>query len=217
MKRDLILFGPPGAGKGTQGALLADHYGLLRLSTGDVLRDAVKQGTTMGLAARRFMDAGELVPDDVILGIVRDYLSGEAANRGVIFDGFPRTIPQAQGLDALLAELGRPLEAVLVLEVDDEALVKRLSGRRSCSSCGAGYNAFFDPPQQRGICDECGGELTARPDDDSATVRRRLAVYQEQTAPLIDYYSGTAINVRHINGDRPVAEVQSDLVGLLRS
>lgn len=215
MTNDLILFGPPGAGKGTQGALLAEQFGLLRLSTGDVLRDAVKQGTTMGLEARRYMDAGELVPDEVILGIVRDYLAGEAAARGVIFDGFPRTIPQAEGLNALLADLGRTLEAVLVLDVDDEQLVKRLSGRRSCAKCGAGYNVYFEPPQQEGVCDACGGELTSRPDDDASTIRRRLQVYNDQTFPLIAFYEQTGANVRHVDGDRSVGDVQRELVEIL--
>ena len=174
MQRDLVLFGPPGAGKGTQGALLAERFGLLRLSTGDVLRDAVRRGTRMGLEARRYMDVGELVPDDVILGIVRDYLAGEAVEQGVVFDGFPRTIPQARGLDALLAELHRPLRAVLVLEVDDETLVKRLSGRRSCGSCGAVYNVYFEPPRQEGSCDRCGAIVTpsSRPLGPATRLRR---------------------------------------------
>ena len=217
MQRDLVLFGPPGAGKGTQGALLAERFGLLRLSTGDVLRDAVKRGTRMGLEARRFMDAGELVPDDVILGIVRDYLAGEAAEKGVVFDGFPRTIPQARGLDALLAELRRPLRAVLVLEVDDETLVKRLSGRRSCGSCGAVYNVYFEAPLKDGRCDRCGAELTMRPDDADGPVRRRLEVYHEQTAPLLDYYDASPVTVHRLDGDRQVDAVQDDLVRLLKT
>jgi adenylate kinase len=215
MTTDLILFGPPGAGKGTQGALLAEHFGLLRLSTGDVLREAVRQGTAMGLEARRYMDAGELVPDAVILGIVRDYLRGEAADRGVIFDGFPRTIPQAEGLDALLGELGRPLEAVLVLDVDDEQLVRRLSGRRSCTACGALYNVHFGPPAVEGRCDRCGGPLVQRPDDDADTIRRRLEVYREQTLPLIAHYQRTGARVRRVDGDRSVDEVQAALLELL--
>jgi adenylate kinase len=215
MMRDLVLFGPPGAGKGTQGALLAEARGMLRLSTGDVLREAVRRGTPMGTEARRYMDAGELVPDAVILGIVGDYLRGEAAQRGVIFDGFPRTIPQAVGLDALLEELGRPLGAVLVLEVADDALVKRLSGRRSCSECGAVYNVYFEPPRRDGVCDACGGALARRPDDEPATVRRRLEVYQEQTAPLLEHYAAGTAPVHRVDGDRPVDAVQADLVTVL--
>ncbi|HEX6308954.1 MAG TPA: adenylate kinase [Longimicrobiales bacterium] len=215
MNRDLILFGPPGAGKGTQGALLAARLGLLRLSTGDVLRDAVRRGTSMGLEARRYMDAGELVPDEVIIGIVRDYLAGEAAETGVIFDGFPRTLPQADRLDELLGSLDRPLRAVLVLEVDDETLIRRLSGRRSCPTCGALYNVYFEPPREEGRCDQCGSELTLRADDEPDTVRRRLEVYTEQTAPLIDHYERSATPVHHVDGDRAVEEVQRDLVELL--
>jgi adenylate kinase len=212
---DLVLFGPPGAGKGTQGELLQQRLGLLRLSTGDVLRDAVRRGTDMGLAAQRYMDAGELVPDDVILGIVRDYLSGEARERGVIFDGFPRTLPQAERLDALLDALGRPLSAVLVLEVDDETLVRRLGGRRTCAACGAVTNVHFNPPRQEGVCDACGGELTLRRDDEDATVRRRLQVYHAQTAPLLDYYGRTGVRVERVDGDRAVGVVNEELAGLL--
>lgn len=215
MKKDLILFGPPGAGKGTQGVLLADRLQLLRLSTGDVLRDAVRRGTPMGIEARRFMDAGELVPDDVILGIVRDYLAGEAAGTGVVFDGFPRTLPQAERLDALLGELGRPVRAVLVLEVDDDTLIRRLSGRRTCGSCGALYNVFFEPPREPDRCDACGSALTQRADDEPETVRRRLEVYNEQTAPLIAYYERSPTPLHHVDGDRPVDAVQRDLLALL--
>jgi adenylate kinase len=213
---DLILFGPPGAGKGTQGALLAERLGLLRLSTGDVLRDAVRRGTAMGVEARRSMDAGELVPDTVILGIVRDYLMGEAADTGVICDGFPRTLPQAQQLDVLLAELNRPLRAVLVLDVADDVLIKRLSGRRSCALCGALYNVYFEPPREDGRCDACGGELTLRADDEAVTVQRRLEVYHAQTAPLVAYYEQSTVPVDHVDGDRAVETVQADLLELLR-
>jgi adenylate kinase len=217
VQEDVILFGPPGAGKGTQGQLLAERFGRLRLSTGDVLREAVQRGTPMGMEARRYMDAGELVPDSVILGIVRDHLLGEAADRGVIFDGFPRTLPQAQSLDALLAVLGRQLRAVLVLDVDDETIVRRLSGRRSCPSCGAVYNLYFEPPRQDARCDRCGAGLTQRADDAADTVRRRLQVYHEQTAPLIAYYDAAPGNVRRVDGDRSVAAVHADLAQLLQT
>ncbi|MBR9990721.1 MAG: adenylate kinase [Gemmatimonadetes bacterium] len=215
MTRDLILFGPPGAGKGTQGALLAERLGLLRLSTGDVLRDAVRRGTAMGREAQRYMDAGDLVPDDVIIGIVRDYLAGEAADTGVIFDGFPRTLPQAKRLDDLLEELNRPLQAVLVLEVESDVLIKRLSGRRSCAGCGATYNVYFDPPREEGLCDRCGAALSQRADDDPATVQRRLAVYAEQTEPLIVHYRKSDTDVHHIDGEQSVDHVQRELVELL--
>jgi len=211
---DIILFGPPGAGKGTQGALLAERFGLQRLSTGDLLREAVRQGTPLGREARRFMDAGELVPDQVILGLVREYLEAEGG-AGVIFDGFPRTDAQARALDELLAALGRRIAAVLVLEVPDESLVRRMAGRRSCPACGAVYNRHFEPPSVTGKCDRCGAELVSRADDEEATVRRRLAVYQAQTAPVIDYYRGAGTRIAYVPGDQAVEEVQRALVALL--
>jgi adenylate kinase len=216
MIQDLLIFGPPGAGKGTQGALLADRLGLVRLSTGDALRDAVRRGTPTGREAQRYMDAGELVPDDVLLGMVRDFLQGAAADRGVIFDGFPRTLPQARGLDELLRGLGRPLAAVLVLDVDEDALVRRLAGRRSCAGCGATFNVEFDPPHVEGRCNGCGGELVLRPDDEPATVRRRLQVYGEQTAPLLEYYAAAPVPVRRVDGQQSVRAVQEELARALR-
>ncbi|HSJ14673.1 MAG TPA: adenylate kinase [Longimicrobiales bacterium] len=211
---DLILFGPPGAGKGTQGALLAERYGLLRLSTGDLLREAVRAGTRLGQEAQRYMNAGELVPDAVLVGMVREYLE-QHPDAGVIFDGFPRTRPQAEALDALLAELGRSLRAVLVLEVSDDELVRRLAGRRSCPGCGAVYNVHFDPPIEPGRCTRCGSALVQRDDDQEVTVRRRLEVYGAQTAPLIEYYRRSATPVEFLAGDRPVEDVQAALVARL--
>lgn len=209
----LILLGPPGAGKGTQGALLTERYGVVRLSTGDLLREAVREGTPLGRDAKRYMDAGELVPDDVILGLVRDVLS--RVNGGVVFDGFPRTIAQAAGLERLLADLGRSLDAVIVIEVDDEELVRRLAGRRVCAECGATYNVHFQPPRTPGECDECGGPLIVRPDDMEDTVRRRLSVYREQTAPLIGHYRAGPVPVRTVDGGRPMDTVAADLAALL--
>jgi len=211
---DIILFGPPGAGKGTQGTLLAERFRLPRLSTGDLLREAVRQGTSLGLEARRYMDAGELVPDEVILGLVREYLQTEG-DEGVIFDGFPRTQAQARALDQLLEELGRRIGAVLVLEVPDENLVRRIAGRRSCPGCGAVFNVHFDPPTVQGKCDRCGAALVGRADDDEATVRRRLAVYRAQTAPLIEYYERAGTRLERVAGERPVDQVQHSLVELL--
>jgi adenylate kinase len=213
---DLILVGPPGAGKGTQGALLAKRFGLERLSTGDVLREEVRAGTPLGREAQRYMNAGELVPDGVLIGMVRGYLETRG-DTGVIFDGFPRTEPQAAALDALLLELGRTLRAVLVLEVSDEALVKRLSGRRSCPACGAVYNVHFDPPAEADRCTRCGSALVQREDDRESTVRRRLEVYRAQTAPLIAYYQRSATPVEFLPGDRPVEQVQEALVEALAS
>lgn len=209
----LILLGAPGAGKGTQGALLTERYGILRLSTGDLLRKAVRDGTALGRDAKRYMDAGELVPDDVILGLVREVMS--RAETGVVFDGFPRTRAQAEGLTRLLADLGRPLDAVVVVDVDDEELVRRIAGRRTCPECGATYNVHHQPPRVPGVCDACGAELRTRPDDVEETVRRRLAVYREQTAPLIDYYRAGPAPVYVVDGARPVDDVAAELASLL--
>ena len=212
---DVILFGPPGAGKGTQGALLAERFGMLRLSTGDMLREAVRAGSVLGTEAQGIMASGELVPDDLILAMVREVLESDAAANGVVFDGFPRTLPQAEGLDGLMRELGRPISAVLVLRVDDEEIVRRLGGRRSCVKCGAVYHVSADPPKQPGICDRCGGELTQRPDDAEDTIRRRLAVYAEQTAPLLAHYRSAGTRIEEVDGMKPIETVHAELVGAL--
>ena len=180
----IVLLGPPGAGKGTQGDLLAQRLGIPKIATGDVLRAAVREGTPMGLAARAAMDRGDLVPDEVILGIMKDALGAPAAARGAILDGVVRTEPQAAGLQRVLDELGRPLDAVLTFEVPDEELVRRLSGRTVCDSCQTPYTGR--EPGSR--CDKCGGTLVRRKDDEPDAVRNRLAVYQRQTAPVIDWY-----------------------------
>jgi adenylate kinase len=207
----VILFGPPGAGKGTQGALLAERFGMLRLSTGDLLRDAVRAGSPLGREAKSFMDAGELVPDELILRLVKEKLS-EPGTGGVLFDGFPRTIPQAEKLDELLQDVGRSLDRVLVLDVPDEVIVERLGGRRSCRECGRIFNVQSDPAARDGRCDVCGGELVLRSDDEPATVKRRLDVYRAQTEPVLDYYRATPTAVVTIDGDRDVEQVQDDLV-----
>jgi adenylate kinase len=212
---NLILFGAPGAGKGTQGALLSDRYGLVRLSTGDLLREALRQGTPLGREAKSFMDAGELVPDGVILGMVREALQQAADARGFIFDGFPRTVTQAEGLQALLEDVGRPLDAVIVLDVDDDSIVRRLSGRLSCPQCDAVYNVHTEPPRVDAVCDRCGAQLVQRSDDRPETVRRRLAVYRDQTAPLIGFYQAGATPVYHVDGERPIEQVQAELQGML--
>ena len=212
---NLVLFGPPGAGKGTQGTLLAEKRQLLKISTGDILRDAVRAGTPLGLEAKKFMNAGELVPDDVILGLVREAIEDASAANGFIMDGFPRTIPQAEGVDAMLAEMNKPIHAVIILDVDDEALVKRLSGRRSCPECGAVYNVYFDAPRTEARCDRCNSELVQRADDQRDTVVRRLEVYRQQTAPIIAYYGNSGRNVVHIDGDRPIDAVQEQILGIV--
>ena len=180
----IVLLGPPGAGKGTQGDLLAERLGIPKIATGDVLRAAVREGTPMGLAAKAIMDRGDLVPDDVILSIIKDALSAPSASTGAILDGVVRTEPQAEGLQRVLKELGRELDAVLLFDVPDEELVQRLSGRTVCESCQTPYTGR-EPGSK---CDKCGGKLVRRKDDDPDAVRNRLAVYQRQTAPVMDWY-----------------------------
>lgn len=211
---NLVLFGPPGAGKGTQGTMLAEQRGLLKISTGDILRDAARAGTPLGIEAKKFMDAGELVPDAVILGLVREAIE-DASGAGFIMDGFPRTIPQAEGVDAMLAELKQPIGAVIVLDVEDDTLVKRLSGRRSCPQCGAVYNVYFDKPKNDEKCDRCGSELVQRADDARDTVVRRLEVYKKQTQPIIDYYGKTGVPIYPINGDRGIDDVLQDILKIV--
>lgn len=212
---NLVLFGPPGAGKGTQGTMLAEARGLLKISTGDILREAVRAGTPLGREARKFMDAGELVPDSVILGLVREAIEAATETQGFIMDGFPRTIPQAEGVDMMLEEMREPIDMVIVLEVDDDALVKRLAGRRSCPQCNAVYNVHFDAPKQDGFCDKCGSALVQRADDREETVSRRLEVYQQQTAPIVEYYGKQHVPVQPINGDRSIEEVQNEILRIV--
>jgi adenylate kinase len=208
---NLILLGAPGAGKGTQGALLEERAGMGRIATGDLLREAVRQGTLLGVRAKKFMDAGELVPDEVILGLV-----GEAAAAGNnVFDGFPRTTVQAEALDRLLADQGQKIDAVVLVDVPDELLVRRIAGRRSCPACGAVYNVHFQAPREAGICDKCGGALAQRADDTEETVQRRLEVYREQTEPLIEYYRKRGAPLHRVDGTRAVDEVFADIRGAL--
>jgi len=212
---NVILFGPPGAGKGTQGDLLAAATGLRKVSTGDLLREAVRTGTPLGQQARKFMDAGELVPDQVMLGLVKETVLSGNGVRGFILDGFPRTLPQAEALDEMLTEIGKPVSGVVMLDVADDAIVKRLSGRRSCPNCGAPYNLYFDPPKREGICDKCGGALVQRKDDEAGTVQRRLDVYRQQTAPVLQYYKTAGTPVYEIKGDQQIDKVQNELRGVL--
>jgi adenylate kinase len=183
-----ILLGPPGAGKGTQASHIVEAYGVPHISTGDILRANVKAGTALGTEAKRFMDAGELVPDEVIIGMVGDRLAEADAADGFLFDGFPRTVPQAEALDALLEDRGVPLDVVLELVVDHEEVVRRLTGRRTCAGCGRIFHLEYDPPAAEGACDDCGGELQQRADDREEVVRNRLEVYTEQTEPLVAFY-----------------------------
>jgi len=186
---NVILLGPPGAGKGTQARLLMNRCGMIQLSTGDMLRAAVAAGSEIGLKAKAVMEAGELVSDDIVIGVVSDRLDEPDIAAGVIFDGFPRTAAQAEALDALLSEKGMTLDAVVSMEVDDDLLVDRISGRFTCGKCGEGYHDTHKPPATEGVCDKCGAtEFKRRPDDNTETVRARLAAYHADTAPLIEYY-----------------------------
>ena len=186
---NVILLGAPGAGKGTQAERIVARYGLPHISTGEMLRAALEAGTEMGLAAKRFMDAGDLVPDEVVIGVVRDRLAEPDAAHGFLLDGFPRTIEQAGRLDAMLAEAGRAVSHAVLIEVPEDELVQRISGRRSCAGCGKLYNVTFDPPRAEDVCDVCGAALLQRADDNEETVRNRLVVYRRQTAPLVSYYA----------------------------
>lgn len=190
----LILLGPPGAGKGTQARMLEDKFGLVQLSTGDLLRVAVAQGTEAGRQAKAVMEAGDLVSDEIVIAILRDRLAEDDVARGVILDGFPRTTIQAEALDGLLAESGQQIDAAISLEVEDAAMVTRISGRYTCSNCGEGYHDAFKPPPRDGFCDKCGAiEFKRRADDNAETVAKRLEAYHAQTAPLIAYYDGQGV------------------------
>jgi len=204
---DLIFLGPPGAGKGTQAKLLSVSLGVPQVSTGDMLRSAVKNATPMGLQAQSFMDAGRLVPDEVVVGIVQERLSESDCKGGFILDGFPRTVAQAEALDAMLAAVGRKIDNVICIEVEDSVLVERMVGRRVCSGCGAGYHVIFEPSKVSGICDKCAASLTQRVDDVEETVLRRLDVYVQQTEPLIGYYADSGC-LRTVPGGGSVGEIR---------
>ncbi|MBI4278808.1 MAG: adenylate kinase [Armatimonadetes bacterium] len=184
----LIFLGPPGVGKGTQAKLFQERHGVAHISTGDILREAIEQGTALGRQARSYMDRGDLVPDDVMVGIVAERLRQPDAQRGFILDGFPRTLPQAESLECVLQEMGRPVEAVIYFELDEETAVRRSAGRLICRRCGAIYNVDHRPPRVAGACDICGGEVFQREDDRPEVVRRRHQVYRDQTAPLEAFY-----------------------------
>jgi len=207
----LLLMGPPGAGKGTQAAKLVERYDIPHVSTGDIFRGALQERTPLGLEARRYMDVGALVPDQVTVGITRERLAKSDCIGGFILDGFPRTLQQAHALDQMLAKMGIRLNRVVNIVVSDQELIPRLTGRRICQSCGATYHMEFRPPAQLGICDRCGGELYQRADDHEETVRERLEVYRLQTQPLIQYYQERDLYIE-INGEQSTESVFRDII-----
>lgn len=202
----IVLLGAPGSGKGTQAKLLMERFGIPQVSTGDLLRAAVAAKSPLGLKAKAAMDAGELVSDEIVLGMIRERLAEPDAERGFILDGFPRNGTQAAALDALLADLGQDIDRAVHIQVAFDELLKRLTGRRTCTQCGALYNVYFSPPRQEGVCDRCGGTLMHRDDDNEQTISRRLRVYEEQTQPLIDYYEAQG-KLAAISGSGEVTEI----------
>ena len=211
----LVLVGPPGAGKGTQAQFIASHFAIPKISTGEIFRANVSEGTDLGLEARKYMDAGDLVPDEVTIAMVKDRLGHDDARTGFLLDGFPRTVRQAEVLDELLDLMSALLDVVLELVVDDDEVVRRLSGRRTCHQCGHVWHLDFDPPGTEGICDRCGGELFQRDDDSEDTIRHRLEVYADQTSPLIGYYGDKGL-LRGVDATGPVEDVTERAINALR-
>lgn len=210
----LVFLGGPGSGKGTQAKKLSERFGLAHISTGDLLRKAIKNETGLGRSAKRYVDAGDLVPDDIILGMIKEELTGQ--DRGFIFDGFPRTLPQAEGLDRILGELAINIDGVFNLVVPDEVIVDRLVARRLCKNCGFEYNLKFRPPDRDGICDRCGGELFQRSDDNAEVINNRLRVYREKTRPIEDFYRAKGL-LFDIDGGKDFDEVFGSITELAGS
>ena len=206
----LILLGAPGAGKGTQAEIISEKYNIPTISTGNIIRAALKNGTEMGLKAKSYIDAGELVPDNVVIGIIKERLSEADCKEGYILDGFPRTIPQAVALD----DMGFVIDAALSIEVDDSEIVKRMSGRRVCEKCGASYHTEYKKPEVEGVCNLCGGNLVIRKDDEPETVKNRLNVYHEQTEPLKDFYETLGV-LKLVDGNQPIEDATRDILAAL--
>ncbi|MEI2666297.1 adenylate kinase [Rossellomorea sp. LJF3] len=211
---NIVLMGLPGAGKGTQAEKIVDKYGIPHISTGDMFRAAIKEGTELGLKAKSFMDNGDLVPDEVTIGIVRERLSKEDCEKGFLLDGFPRTVAQAEALENILADLGKKMNYVININVDKDILMERLTGRRICKECGATYHLVFNPPTEEGVCDRCCGELYQRADDNEETVQNRLDVNIKQTQPLLAYYEDKGY-LKNIDGQQDIHRVFDDIDELL--
>ncbi len=202
----IIMLGPPGAGKGTQARMLAEKYGIPQVSTGDILREEVKKESDLGKQAKSYMDQGELVPDKLIIDMILKWFDNGEGKKGYIMDGFPRTVAQAVAFASALSERGEEIDGVINIEVDEQELIHRLSGRRTCSKCGAMHHIHFDPPEEEGLCDACKGELITRDDDREETVINRLKVYRKQTEPLIDYYKGSGV-IKTVDGMGSIEEI----------
>jgi adenylate kinase len=211
---NLILLGPPGAGKGTQAALLSQRLRIPHVASGDLFREAMRKGTALGKKARSYMKRGVLVPDEVTNAMIEERLKEPDCAKGVILDGFPRTIEQARALEGILTERGERVDRVLVIQVSEGALIERLSGRRTCRRCQTNYHILFNPPQKEGVCDKCGGDLYQRSDDEEETVRRRFRVYMEETAPLIDHYRRQGL-LTQIDGEQGIEGVQRGILSAL--
>ena len=213
---NIILLGPPGGGKGTQAKLLTEKHKIPQISTGDILRAAVKQGTSLGKMAKEYMEAGKLVPDEVVIGIIKERLKEADCENGFILDGFPRTVVQAEALSETLGTMQKKIDHVISITVDEEELIKRLTGRRTCRSCGAMFHVIFNPSKKEGICDFCSGELYQRDDDKAETIRNRLNVYNQQTAPLIDYYQKNGL-LRTVRGVGKIEDIFNKIEEVLNT
>jgi len=212
----LILVGPPGSGKGTQAVLIREEFNIPQISTGDMLRAAVREGSELGKKADGFMSSGRLVPDDLIIDLAKERLAKDDCANGYILDGFPRTVAQAEALDDLLTATNQKLDSVVSIDVDDEEVVRRLSGRRQCKKCGDGYHVEFKKPSQEGICDKCGSELYLRDDDKEETIRNRLAVYREQTSPLLDFYEKKGL-LKRVAGVGSIDDIFKKVSSLIKN
>ena len=212
----IVMLGAPGAGKGTQAQRIAERFGIPHVSTGDIFRANIKNQTELGRQVKAIIDAGQLVPDELTIGMLMDRIHEDDCVGGYVLDGYPRTIPQAESLTEALAKTGEAIDYAINIDVPDEHIIDRMGGRRSCPGCGAMYHIVYNAPQQDGVCDACGGSLVIRDDDKPETVKNRLRVYHEQTRPLIDYYSGQG-SLKTVDGTQPIEDVYSDIVGILEA